>query len=79
MARGSAQSRSQQWRAQQEAWQREDAHLTRTQADLALQIRGRQDELRALQQRAAVVDEQRSSGALRHSRMSQVRALGAGL
>ena len=74
MIGGCAHTRGQQVRAQEGAWQREDAQLSHIRGELAAKIRVREDELRALQQRMAVIDEQRAALSVRRSKANPVRA-----
>lgn len=74
LARGSAQTRGQQRHAQEEALQRQDAQLARGQAELATEIRQREEQLQVLRQRKAVIDDQRHSNSQQQSRIRQVHS-----
>lgn len=74
LARGSAQTRGQQRHAEEEALQRQDAQLARGQADLATEIRQREEQLQVLRQRKAVIDDQRHSNSQQQSRIRQVHS-----
>jgi len=74
LARGSAQTRGQQRHAQGEALQRLDAQLACGQAELATEIRQREEQLQVLRQRKAVIDDQRHSNSQQQSRIRQVHS-----